>query len=60
MKEKIYLKFLSNLYETNILEELLNYDLDDERINQIYSNIEEIEKLKLKDMEESSLLNNNI
>ena len=53
-------EILSNLYETNILEELLNYDLDDEIINQIYSNIEEIEKLKLKDMEESSLLNNNI
>jgi len=53
-------EILSNLYETNILEELLNYDIDDEIINQIYSTIEEIEKLKLKDMEESSLFNNNI
>ena len=54
------LEILSNLYETNILEELLNYDIDDDTINQIYSTIEEIEKLKLKDMEESSLFNNNI
>ena len=53
-------EILSNLYETNILEELLNYDIDDDTINQIYSTIEEIEKLKLKDMEESSLFNNNI
>ena len=58
-REDLY-EILSNLYEINILEALLNYDVDDELINQIYTTIEEIEKLKLKDMEESSLLNNNI
>ena len=42
---------LSQLYETNIIDLLLSEDIDDETIDSVYGAVEEIERLKEKDME---------
>ena len=44
-------EMLSQLYETNIIDLLLSEDIDDETIDSVYGAVEEIERLKEKDME---------